>query len=347
MIKKQVMLAGLGILILWGNQKTFSLTVLDPAYQAETYATYDYAPAWPTLDMTFGPNGNLYTTHHHEYTSGQTDGWIYRIMPDKTVEPWITGISRPEDIIWGGGTSFGDYLYFTEGFDNIYNSDGGLTRISLDGTIDRFVTSGFDQPVTLGIDQVGNFGGDIFVGSGDSDRINRVLPNGQVQGFYSFGTSSGSSIDIEFAPNGSYGGLMYVGTQFTSLTNLSGILTFDTGGNPTKIAPEIIGAFDLAFDTTDDQLFGGYLYASGRLAGDPSWTSRIFRIYPDGTSEEIITATSWRARMAFGADGLYINESYWDVPTITISRVVPEPAMMSLLGLGMLGLYRRRREKHQ
>ena len=137
---------------------------------------------------------------------------------------------------------------------------------------------------------------------------------------------------------------MYVATQFTSLTNLSGILTFDAGGNPTQIAPEIIGAFDLAFDTTDDQLFGGYLYASGRLAGDPGWTSRIFRIYPDGTSEEIITAASWRARMTFGADGLYISESNFGYPTVTISRVVPEPAMMMLMCVGMLGLYRRRKK---
>jgi len=344
MVKKPVILVILGMLVVWANPRTAALTILDPTYQAETYASYDYINNWPAFDMTFDPYGNLYVTHHQTYGSGETDGWIYRINPDKTVTPWVTGLTRPEDIIWAGVESFGDYLYVTEGFDNAYNTGGGVTRIGLNGMIDRFVTSGFDQPVSLAVDRSGNYGANIYVGSGDSDRINKVLPDGQVQGFYSFGKHPGSPVDIEFAPNGSYGGLMYVATNYSISTSLNGILTFDTLGNPAKIAPEIVEAFDLAFDTTDDQLFGGYLYASGRLAGDPDWISRIFRIYSDGTPEEVMTASSWRSRMTFGEDGLYLSESGWENPRVTISRVTPEPTSLMLLGWGLLGLYCRRKK---
>ncbi len=344
MSKKQVTLAVVGILVLGFNSQTLALTVLDPAYQAQTYVTYNYINIWPANDMTFDPQGNLYITHHQEYSSGQTDGWIYRIKPDKSVEPWITGISRPEDIVWAGGTSFRDDLYITEGFDNAYNNDGGVTRIGLDGSINHFVTSGFDQPITLGVDRVGNYGGNMYVGSGDSDRINKVLPNGQVQGFFSFGNHSGSPVDIEFAPNGSYGGLMYVATQYSNLPNLSGVFTFDPSGNPTKFAPDIEKAFDLAFDETEAGTFSNYLYVVAKQGDD--YGSSIYRVYPDGQAELFISDLWWQARMAFGPDGaLYVCESDWGDGSVIITRVIPEPAMMGLLGLGLLTLRRRRKNE--
>lgn len=319
MVKKQVMLAVLGILVIWGNQRTFSLTVLDPSFQAETYVSYDFELGnHPAGDMTFDPQGNLYIVQYENYES--YDGRIYRVDTNKTVSTLATGLTRPEDIVWGGGTDFGDYLYVTEGFDNAYNNEGGVTQVGLDGSINRFVTSGFDQPVTLGVDRVGNYDGNMYVGSSNSDRINKVLPDGQVQGFYSFGKKSGTPVDIEFSPNGSYGGLMYVATQYVSYPEISGILTFDTLGNPTKIAPDIEKAYDLAFDGTETGVFGNYLYAVVKQGDD--YGSSIYRIYPDGQAELFISDLWWQTKLAFGPDGaLYVSESHWGNSTVTITRV--------------------------
>ena len=256
---------------------------------------------------------------------------------------FTTGLTRPFDIIWAEGTVFGDYLYVTEGYDNAYNSNGGVTRINSDGNIDRFVTSGFNQPVSLAVDRSGNYGGNLYVSSGAHDRINKVLPDGQVQGFYYIGDYSGSPADIAFAPNGSYGGLMYVAASYSNLPDLSGILTFDPAGNPTKFAPGIERAGDLAFDDTGTGAFGNYLYAVVKQGDD--YGSSIYRVYPDGQAELFISDLWWQTNLAFGPDGaLYISESHWGNGTVTISRVVPEPATMSLMGLGLLALRRRRKK---
>ena|GEM_PF-6869282 len=91
MVKKQVMSAVLGILVIWGNQKTFALIILDPAYTVETYISVPggIGLGWAN-HMTFDPHGNLYITFRGTSTSVQ-DGVIYRFTPDKTGDIFATG----------------------------------------------------------------------------------------------------------------------------------------------------------------------------------------------------------------------------------------------------------------
>jgi hypothetical protein len=239
------------------------IEVLEEGYVLETYVVFETVNERPPGDMVFDPAGNLYLVHT-ETTTGR-DGSIYRIDPDKNVVRWITGLTRPLDIIWSDSAEYGEYLYICE-----CSSNGQITRIDLDGVKSKFSQGIIDYPVTLNLDRSGNYNGYMYVGNGVRDKTVVVKTNGQSETFSGFPyLDNGSPAGIEFDIRGNYGGLMYVVVASGDSANLwRGLFTLDTSGNPTRVAPDLTRTGDLEFDTTSGQGFGGYLYVLGKTEAD-------------------------------------------------------------------------------
>ena len=298
----------------------FGFEILESGYVAEIYATFETPENNPAQYMAFGPDGNLYVTWY-DGNYNDFNGMIYRVEPDGTASEWVGGFVKPAGIIWAGGTAYGESFLVAETWGNQYGSDGQIMAVELDGSVSQFSIPGLFRPVCLGIDTVGNYGGLLYTGTGAWDGIMKVLPTGEVQDFHIFpGDTGGSPMGIVFDTSGNYGGLMYVATAFGNNPGISGLLTFDPDGNPSRFAPEMLKSYGLAFDTTEDQMFGWYLYTVGY---EPRG---IFRVYPDGQIEEFIRKPKIATRMTFGPDGaMYMMESGWGDTTVTISRIYYSP----------------------
>ncbi|MCP4709282.1 MAG: hypothetical protein GY869_11705 [Planctomycetes bacterium] len=303
-----------------------AIEVLDAGYVVEHYVTFDCANARPVTDMAFDPSGNLYVTHTREVSG--VNGTIYRIDTERNVIPWVTGLTRPLDIIWGGGTGYGDYLYVLEGNGNQYWDKGGVRRVGLDGTMSKFSGSGGNLPGVIGVDKTGNYGGLMYMGNTAWDKILKVMIDGQVQSFSGFPYNlSGAPSSIVFDESGNYGGLMYVGTFSTNTPKWSGLFTLDATGDPTRFAPEITMVASMVFDTSVEQRFGGQLYVIGKTGDDPKWA--LYRVYPDGQIEKLTVSTYQDQKITFGPDGyLYMVESNWGDVVATVSRIIPRNPLL-------------------
>ena len=325
---KCLMAAALLGWILLGAGSAGAIEVLTADYLVEHYVTFDCANSWPATNLAFDPTGNLYVTHSTS-DGGGLNGTIYRIDTDHNVIPWVTGITRPLDITWVGGSVYGDYLYITEAYGNATWSNGGITRISLDGTVSRFSGSGLNRPTVVELDKTGNYGGYMFVGNGSLDNIKKLLSNGQIASFSGFPYDiSGSPISIVFDETGNYGGKMYVGVYAEPTKQTwSGLFTLDINGNPTRFAPEIVSVGSMALDTSAEQLFGGHLYVIGFTDADPKWA--LYRVYPDGQIEKLTVGRQLIYKITFGPDGyLYVVESDWVNLPATVSRIVPRNPLL-------------------
>ena len=298
----------------------FGFEILESGYVAEIYATFETPENNPAKRMAFGPDGNLYVawcdSNYNDF-----NGMIYRVEPDGTASEWVSGFVKPAGIIWAGGTEYGESFLVSDAYGNSDGTDGQIMAIELDGNVSQFSVPGLFRTGCLGIDTVGSYGGLLYAGTNASDGIMKVLPTGEVQDFYAFpGDTGGSPMGIVFDTSGAYGGLMYVATTFGNNPGISGLLTFDPDGNPSRFAPEMLKSYGLAFDTTEDQMFGGYLYTVGY---EPRG---IFRVYPDGQIEEFIRKPKVNTKMTFGPDGaMYVMESGWGDTTVTISRIYYSP----------------------
>jgi len=280
----------------------WAVTLFESGYQVETYATYDMSAAGRVADMTFGTDDTLYISHHGPDVYAR-DGSIFKVTADGSVSVFADGLVHAKSIVWGTGTAYGDYLYICDEFENSTWSQGEVTRVDSFGNGTPFAGPGLDQPGGLEIDRTGNFGGYMYVASMGSDRITRVLPDGQTELLYSFDISSSfSPFAIDFDPAGRYDGLMYVAIAYGSDPQ-GGISTFDPAGNRSEFAPDIITAWELGFDTTG-AMFDGDLFVYGSAGYGP----RLFRVAPDGSAE----AFAWlmtNGTFTFGPDGaIYVYE---------------------------------------
>lgn len=76
--------------------------------------------------------------------------------------------------------------------------------------------------------------------------------------------------------------------------------------------------------------------------GGSHWTGRVERISMDGSTREALFDLSGSSNIPGGAMDLYGNMGVWQGFAIP---AIPEPATLSLLGLGALGVLRRRRKR--
>jgi len=93
-------------------------------------------------------------------------------------------------------------------------------------------------------------------------------------------------------------------------------------------------------------VFGNDLYVIGKKSLNDNFG--IWRVRPDGTSNlfaNINMSYNDDGGLVFGPDhAMYVAEYSSATQYVTISRIVPEPASIMLLGFGALGLIRNRRK---
>ncbi len=320
---KKVLVVTIGMLF-WVNGWAGGVTVLDPAYQVEEYVSYASTSGWVT-GMTFDPEGNLYTVY-------RTTGNVCRIESDKNVTlNWVSNIVRPRQIIWVDDSNYGNYFYLTD------PGEDKLWKITATGNKTTFAYPGSDT-CSLAFDTTNNYGRNIFVGTTADDRIYRVLPNGQVQVFSNFfyGTSGGIW-GIDFDPGTDFGGKMYVGYG-GDVPQKSGLFQMDASGNPTRFAPSLVYCDTIGFSPVGG-IFGSDLFVNGKLQIDGP--TNLFRVDAAGNATLFVEPG---LPFVFGPDGaMYVHE--WSNGISTISRIslVPEPATLTLLTIGVLGLRRKKK----
>jgi len=311
-----------------------AIEVLEPGYVVQTYATYSEPGIGQPRAMTFGGDNNLYVTQ-------KVNGSIWRITPEGVASEFVSGLETPCGIVWSGGTGYGDYLYVVE-----YETwGGGVARVGLDGTTSNFANMpyGGHAPSPIGLDRTGNYGGHLYVGTTGQDHTYRVDTAGNVSMFSDFPgwTDGGSPVDIAFDPGADYGGLMYISTSFVGANqHKSGLFTLDTSGNASRFTDDLVTAGYIEFDETG--YFDGEMFVSGKSGFDEPWW--LWRVGLDGTATEFARGTvSDPYGLAFGLDGaMYVAEYSAGDEMVIISRIIPEPATLLLLGLGGIMLRRRR-----
>jgi len=297
------------LVLVVANEKAMCVQVFDPAYQVDTYISYVPSPGMG--GMTFDHEGNLYVAYGN---TTYNNGGIDVITPSKDVIQLTTGLNDPRGIVWTGGTSYGEYLYVAN------PGSRQIKRVSLDGSVSTFCDIASAHPIEL--DRVGNYCGYLYTGTRSNDHIEKIFPDGQSELFSDFPYAiSGGPLCIAFDPGTDYGSLMYVGTGSFSNIDWIGVYSIDINGNPTRFAPDIVGADGIKFDSTG--MFGNKLFVLGiEILGGPR---NIWRVNPVG---EAIKFAGSADSFTFGPDGaMYVHEHSDDIVTISRISLIPEPAI--------------------
>ncbi len=298
-----------------------AVTVSDTAYRVQVFTTYSN----PTLatthyGMVFDNQNNLYVAH--------TSGHIYKITPDGTASVFASNVGYARDIVWAGGTSYGNAFYVTD-----HNSDM-IYRIDRNGSVLPF-SSIYSEPVALELDRTGRYGGLLFNGMNIHDRIERILPDGRVSLFSNFPyNNTGGVIGLAFDPGTIYGGLLYAGIFSNSASAYRGVYSMNTYGSPTKFSKNLATALQIEFDTYG--AFNGSMYLTGQdTLGGPI---RLWKMDETGIATLFADTSVWQlGAFCFGPDGaMYVSEFDYNGRVNTISRItpIPEPLSGSLLLLG-------------
>ncbi len=315
------------------------LSVLAPGYTVETYAVYSCpGTTYHILGMAWDTSGNMYLSHEETYNpTSESYGPIYRITADRTATKWLIDIPLPAKMVWGGGSSYHDYLYVAGGV----WGESAIYRVSPDGQVSTFaqVSRG---PHPLALDRTGRYGGYMYTATRASDRTYRIEPDGSVSVFSQFpkpAEDGGGPIDIAFDPGTAYGGLMYMTTDYVNTPASSGLFALDTLGNATRFAPAILGGHSVDIDPLG--LFSGDLFVTGRIGAGRDVPYSIWQVTPDGAISEFARTTGVPAGLrtfAFGPDGaLYAPLFFPDEEIVLVSRIAPVPLPSAVL-LGVLGL---------
>lgn len=307
-----------------------ALDVLEPGYSTQVYGSFSNAN-WDNGSMAFDGSGNL-------YMGSFSDGNVWRISPGGSATVFVSGLNMGSGIKWAGGTSYGNYLYITSG--------NNLNRVGTDGTVSQFA-SGFPATSEVAVDRTGKYGGYLYVSTGGQDHIYRVTTGGSVSMWSNWPgwTDGGGPTGLDFDTTGNYGYSMYVATNFNTQANAykSGLFALDTVGNATRFSPELAEALELSFDTTG--LFGNRMYVIASEALSSNYS--VWKVNYDGSATKfaVTTADSLRS-ITFGSDGaMYVSEQMTAGNMVTVTRVVPEPCTILLLGLGAVAMRSGKRSR--
>lgn len=325
------------------TQTLMAVTILNPDYQAQTYVRYDNSAIGVSFDCTFDSSGNLYVAHG--YGDSARNGSVQMISPDRTIAPLIENLVDPRYIVWGGGTSFGNYLYVADRLENSHYSAGEVTRIDLNGNKTAFCSA--NQPGALVIDSSSSFRNTMYVANSASDKIVQVGSSGGTPTTFSdypYG-ASGAIMGMALDTQGSYNNLMFVG-NFSS-SEYGGLYSIDGNGSASSYV-ELAHATAVAFDDTTQQLFGGSMFVAGKATGSENrWT--LYQVNGLNDMTEFATfdvSPSWtRPDIIFGNDGsMYVMEYDSAAQETLITQITPVPEPATLFLFGIAGLYLRRKK---
>jgi hypothetical protein len=291
-----------------------AVEVLEPDFTVETYATYSEPGMRRSTAMAFDNDSNLYVSQRYE-------GDIYVITPDRQVSKLVGGFGTlGSGAAWAGGTGYGGYLYAIE-YKGTGGSRGGIIKVDVaNKTASDFAR--VQDPGPLAIDRTGNYGGYMYIGVSSWDRIYRVDAGGGITTFSLFpGTVDGGGPGgIAFDPGISYGGLMYVATNYQSNhPEVSGLFTIDPSGNASRFSNDLVAGSYLAFDEIGD--FGRELFVVAKEEFDHD--KDIWRVSAEGIATKFAEATLLQPYgLVFGQDGAMYVAEYDDAnDTVIITRI--------------------------
>lgn len=309
-----------------------AVTVTDPAYRVEVFTTYSN-PELTTVgfSMVFDDIGNLYIPH--------MSGHIYKIAPDGTSTLFVSNAGTVRDMVWAGGTSYGNAFYLTDQTSNV------VKKIGMDGTLTDFALI-WKTPVALELDRIGRYGQHLYVGRNVYDRIDAILPNGSVEVFSYFPFDNNGGVEgLAFDPGTRYGGLMYAGIFSNSSSAYRGVYALDAYGNFSEFSQNLAWAQQIEFDPGTN--FGGFMFVMGddTLEGE----RKLWKLDENGVASLFAQTTIWQlGAFCFGPDGaMYISEFDYNGHLNTISRItlIPEPGSLFLISTGFCVAVFRKKQK--
>ena len=310
----------------------YGVELKDAGYSLQSYA--QYASPTSSGQMTMDDAGNLYVAHYD-------DGKIMKIDSSGQSAAFASGLGNLNDITWGGGTAYGNYLYASSRSPDFTNDK--ILRIDLTGNATAFASMTIPaHAVTfVGIDRTGNYGGSMFSSGSAQDRLYSISLSGNVTLYADWPgyVNGGGPYGIAFDTNGKYNNKMYLTTIFLEPqnANVSGLFMMNPNGTVSRFAADLVAAGTVDFDPAGTY-FDNDMFVTGRTnVNDPL---SLWRVFADGSCEEFMTGVS---AFTFGDDGaMYVSQYNWGTSVVTISRVIPEPATLLLLAAGGLVLRKRK-----
>ncbi len=296
------------------NTHVHALTVLEPGYIVETYATYTEANLRRTpKSMTFGPHGNLYVSNYFT-------GTIWRITPDGEAQPFNTNLSGPVGIVRGHHPYGEQILYVINYRAYSYNTQAGLNQtgvytLSLDGTAEQFSRTIMD-PGAIAICQNNTYDHAMFMSTSSNENLWKVDIHGELTPWGDWPhPASGTVTSLAFDELGSYGKSLFVGGAFgDDDPDISGLFSLDEIGQATRFCADLAETEYIAFDQVGN--FAHQLFTISR-DGFPS-DSKIWYVDEQGKAHLFATTCKNLHRgLAFDEEGaLYVAEYENDIMTI-------------------------------